>query len=1020
MDLMDGHRVLFGDANFIYPQIATRRIEVLLDGASALYGSEAIAGAVNYIPVKNYDGVKIEFSRSDLAGASHPDDELALLIGETFDKGSAMFALSYRDRARIQQNEFPEYLKVTSDAGTNLGGISFPGSMLVVRRNATGAILPTLTATHGFTQTNAWEQIDPGCGNSFMDNGLEDYTISGRQRWGADNPSATLQRCQTDYSYVLDYQSALSQIHSYARIDYKFNDHIELGFDVMVGRQEFDTRGVPSPIVSNDPFTVSGDLAGNPFVAFTDVNANGVIDANEKLRAQDNCNFVNCSGGDGFPDRDINGDGIADPAVQGQWGVPQLLLGTTDTDGDGISDRRDDDAGGVTFSEDVILARWTPFGKNLQGFPDAIAADGTSKRNRTTDNLRFSGSIDVQIPDTTWNVNLTAVWGRRDTKYPLAFGSIANFSTPQLQDAFNCVNPADVAAGTCQQWNPFSTSQFLVVDRVPTSTLTPSTSLAYNTLDEANSIWLPNDDQVIEEMSILDLVGTGEVIDLWAGPLQVAAGLHIRKENLDTIVNALNQTSTNTFGTSIQPMRADMDSLDYFAEASLPLLDGNTMFGTAEMQLAARRTTNEAASYTGLVANSAFDQTVTKVAALWQPTDWISLRASRGEGFVVPEFGDLFTSPREAARAVRDPTCGAISSVLGVEISDAYCDYSAGAVLTETGVIESIEGDPSLRPESSVATNVGFTLVFLDGDLSFQADWLKVDYEGVIFAFRAATIASFEEVRFAEALQGSTCAAVACAETLRLDWINNNETDKLYREGGTGRLTGLSASFTNLLYQKIEGGDVQLRYRFSSSDIPFIGGEYGEFAVNLQGTYSDLYEFQTGPVDPVINGSGQRNDSGAGSQIPPIPRWRGRTTLSWNMDKHFARLTGRYHSKVSDLSPTGTIRAQNLLGYIPSATYWDLFYSYQFDGLMGDGTTTLSLGIQNLFDKSRIRSKTVVVWIPTSTIRWEPDGPSRYRTSSDTAPDPGSPGSGTPPSTRHQENKRADIVAEHGQESGIW
>ncbi|XOV87773.1 MAG: TonB-dependent receptor domain-containing protein [Pseudomonadota bacterium] len=950
MDLMDGHRVLFGDANFIYPQIATQRIEILLDGASALYGSEAIAGAVNYIPVKNYDGVKIELSRRDLVDTSSPDDSVAFMIGQTFDKGSALFALSFRERARIKQSDFPEYLQKTSDAGINLGGISFPGSMWVTRRNATGDIHPAARANNGFTFTNAFEQIDPGCGNSFMDTG-SDVTLPGQLRWGADNPSTALQRCQTDYSYVLDYQSELSQIHGYARMDYQFSDNIALAFDMMVGRQEFDTRAVPSPIVSNDPFNVSGDLPGNPFTAFIDTNANGVIDANEKLRAQDNCNFVDCSGGDGIPDRDINGDGIADPAAQGQWGVPHLLLATTDTDGDGIPDRRDDDAGGVSFSEDVVLARWTPFGKNIQGFPSGLNADGTIGRNRNTDNLRLSGTLDIQIPDTTWSVDITGVWGRRSSIYPLAFGSVANFSTPQLQDAFNCVNPADIAAERCMSWNPFSTSQFLVVDRVATSTPTPPTSLAYNSQAQANAIFLPNDDEVIDELTMLDIVTTGEIIDLWAGPLQVAAGIHYRQEYLDVRVNALNSSSTNTFGTAIQPLRGTMDTLDYFAEFNLPLVN-NSLLGVAELQLAARRTTNDAEATKGLIASSSFDDTVTKYAILWQPTDWLSLRASVGEGFVVPEFGDLFTAPRDAARAVRDPTCGAISTELGVQISDTFCDYNTtGAVLTQTGVVETISGDPSLKPESSTATNVGFTLSLLDGDLSLQADWLEVDYEDVIFQFRAVTLASFDEIRFAEFLQGSTCADVTCAEALRLDWINNQEDPKLVREGGTGRLAGASASFTNLLYQKIEGGDVQVRYRLDAQDIPFIGGEYGEFVMTLKGSYMDLYEFQTGPVDPIINGAGQRNDSGAGSQIPPVPRWRATTTLSWSMGKHFARISGRYHSRVSDLTPTGAIRAANTLGYIPTSTYWDLFYSYRFDGLLGDGRTVVSVGVQNAFDK---------------------------------------------------------------------
>ena len=330
------------------------------------------------------------------------------------------------------------------------------------------------------------------------------------------------------------------------------------------------------------------------------------------------------------------------------------------------------------------------------------------------------------------------------------------------------------------------------------------------------------------------------------------------------------------------------------------------------------------------------------------------MRASIGEGFVVPEFSDLFTGPRAASRIITDHTCAGINNVFGVQISNEFCDYSAtGAPLTQTGITEVIQGDPTLRPESSEATNVGFTLSFLEGDLSFQADWLQVDYEDVIFAFRTATLVAFDLVNFESFLRasGSGCNNATCAEALRLDFINNQESDKILREGGTGRLNGIEASFTNLLFQKVEGGDIQLRYRIDAADLPFIGGNYGEFSLNLQATYMDLYEFQTGPVNPIINGAGQRNDSGAGSQIPPIPRWRGRTTLSWNMDNHFARMTGRYHSAVSDLGATGAIRAQNTLGYIPTATYWDLFYSYRMDGLLGDGRTVFSLGVQNMFNK---------------------------------------------------------------------
>ena len=61
--LIDGHRVPQGnnqhsetDPNII-PTIALERVEVLADGASSVYGSDAVAGVVNFITRKKFDGL---------------------------------------------------------------------------------------------------------------------------------------------------------------------------------------------------------------------------------------------------------------------------------------------------------------------------------------------------------------------------------------------------------------------------------------------------------------------------------------------------------------------------------------------------------------------------------------------------------------------------------------------------------------------------------------------------------------------------------------------------------------------------------------------------------------------------------------------------------------------------------------------------------------------------------------------------------------------------------------------------
>jgi iron complex outermembrane recepter protein len=939
MSLMDGKRVIFSDANFMYPQIALDRIELVLDSSSALYGSDAIAGAVNYIPLKRYEGVKIELSRRDVVDASSPDDTLSVLIGGASERASGLVALSYRSRDRIKQSEFPDYIQKSAASNSrNLVGRGFPGGFHVTSRDADG--------DHGgFSATRANEFADPGCEHSFLNDG-EDATSPNHRRWGIDQGW----RCRSDVSSILDYQTELEHTHLYTRFDYQISDDVDLYLEGIAGYQEFNNRWMPAPLNANDRMDVHGDIAGNPFVAFIDHNANGVIDENEKLRAQDNCNYVDCSAGDGFADRDIDGDGVADPAAQELWGVPQLLLSaTTDSDGDGVPDRTDDNAGGVTFSEDVRIANWSPFGKNIQSLPALIESDGNSRRETKVTNFRLSGGVSVVIPDTTWMIDVAATWERRTDLHPMAIISPVNFSTPQLQEAMLCVNPSDA----CTQFNPFSTSQFVVVDREAQDLVTPESDPAYNTPGEIDKLISKNPDELIEEVMMYDVVTTGTVMEGWAGPIQLAAGLHHRDVSFLITPSQLNATQTNTFGAAIQGLAASHEGLDYFAELNIPLLDGDdgmlSVLGTAELQLAGRKTSNDVKATLGQVGKGSFDETVSKAAILWQPLDMLSVRASYGEGYVVPYLTHLFSAPSTATRQVLDPTCAAILSVLDVQLSGDYCDYDAnGAAETEQGVSTHTTGNPDMKPETSETVNIGFTLKLLEGDLTIDVDWLEAEIIGRPFVFNQTTLPAFEEFRFAQTLQGSTCADIGCATQLRADWIaNGEEVSRIAREGGDGRITDIFASRTNLLDQTIDTADLNVRYRF---DNPF--GDHGRFIVGLQGTYVSSYEFQTNPLAPTIDGAGKRNNRGLGSgaDIPPLPQLRVNLSLSWRYGNHYTRLMARYHDEVEDLTASGGIKSQNSLGKVPSETYVDGFYSHTWEGLIEGGTTVVSLGIQNIFD----------------------------------------------------------------------
>ena len=87
------------DVQGLVPNIALERIEVVKDGASALYGSDAVAGVVNFITRREFTGVElqVDFSSDD---ETHEQQDLLLsgLAGMTGAWGYINLAASYLDR----------------------------------------------------------------------------------------------------------------------------------------------------------------------------------------------------------------------------------------------------------------------------------------------------------------------------------------------------------------------------------------------------------------------------------------------------------------------------------------------------------------------------------------------------------------------------------------------------------------------------------------------------------------------------------------------------------------------------------------------------------------------------------------------------------------------------------------------------------------------------------------------------------------------------------------------------------
>src|SRR5258708_2652508 len=113
--IMDGHRLpVAGSGNGnpvvdpnIIPQNMLQRVEVLADGASSVYGSDAVSGVVNFITRKKFDGLELHYQAQHEHGTAIGQFG-SILAGESWDKGGFIASYSYSFEDNIKDISIPQ------------------------------------------------------------------------------------------------------------------------------------------------------------------------------------------------------------------------------------------------------------------------------------------------------------------------------------------------------------------------------------------------------------------------------------------------------------------------------------------------------------------------------------------------------------------------------------------------------------------------------------------------------------------------------------------------------------------------------------------------------------------------------------------------------------------------------------------------------------------------------------------------------------------------------------------------
>jgi outer membrane receptor protein involved in Fe transport len=249
----------FVDLNSI-PLAAVEQIQILKDGASAIYGADAVAGVVNIILRRNYEGAEMALSYGDTQDGGGAETAFSFVSGKSFGKTNATFVFDYfkRDPLYLSERDFSRSANHDKDA-------VYPG--MIPTSTPDGFQFSSFFGNPGTAFTSAGFVPDPACGLVQPPSTFGPTGDSGSQ--GEIRPNEPgFGICRYDYAVHISASPETERYGFYGQLEHEFTPNLkgwmELGYQDNNSFQE----AAPTPVVggvATGTHTVPASNPSNPF-----------------------------------------------------------------------------------------------------------------------------------------------------------------------------------------------------------------------------------------------------------------------------------------------------------------------------------------------------------------------------------------------------------------------------------------------------------------------------------------------------------------------------------------------------------------------------------------------------------------------------------------------------------------------------------------------------------------------------------------------------------------------------------